>query len=55
VSGPVLGLVNKVLTVISLFKYCLDVGFYKEKDISFAHKHSNVMKIKRDSWQAPFL
>ncbi|KAJ9221131.1 hypothetical protein DTO207G8_4243 [Paecilomyces variotii] len=30
-------------------------GFYKEGEVSFPHKQSAVMKIKRDSWEAPAL
>ncbi|KAF1984305.1 aerobactin siderophore biosynthesis protein iucB [Aulographum hederae CBS 113979] len=38
-----------------LLKYCQDVGFYKEREIAFPHKQSNLLKIKRDSWQSPAL
>ncbi|KAK8215430.1 hypothetical protein M8818_002051 [Zalaria obscura] len=38
-----------------LKKYCEEVGFWKEKEISFPHKQSNFMKIKRDGWRAPAL
>ncbi|PPJ54995.1 hypothetical protein CBER1_05629 [Cercospora berteroae] len=34
-------------------KYLEDVGFYKEREISFPHKQSNLMKIRREAWQAP--
>ncbi|KAL4891670.1 acyl-CoA N-acyltransferase [Aspergillus ambiguus] len=30
-------------------------GFYKEGEVTFAHKQSALMKIKRDSWEAPVL
>lgn len=35
--------------------YLEEVGFYKEREISFPHKQSNLMKIKRDAWEAPCL
>ncbi|KAI9664699.1 MAG: hypothetical protein M1821_006147 [Bathelium mastoideum] len=35
--------------------YLLQAGFYKEREISFPHKQSNVMKIKRDAWEGPAL
>ncbi|OCK80299.1 aerobactin siderophore biosynthesis protein iucB [Lepidopterella palustris CBS 459.81] len=38
-----------------LAQYCLDVGFYKEREISFPHKQSNLLKIRRDAWEAPAL
>ncbi|KAI5362161.1 Putative acyl-CoA N-acyltransferase, acyltransferase MbtK/IucB-like domain-containing protein [Septoria linicola] len=34
-------------------QYLEDVGFYKEREISFPHKQSNLMKIRREAWQAP--
>jgi len=36
-------------------RYCLDLGFHKEREISFPHKQANLMKIKRDAWEAPAL
>jgi hypothetical protein len=36
-----------------LRKYCEDVGFFKEREVSFPHKQSNVMKVRRDAWQCP--
>lgn len=33
--------------------YLRDAGFYKEGEVTFPHKQSAVMKIKRDSWEAP--
>ncbi|KAF7597056.1 hypothetical protein BBP40_010530 [Aspergillus hancockii] len=33
--------------------YLQKVGFYKEGEVSFPHKQSNLMKIKRDHWVAP--
>jgi len=38
-----------------LLQYCLEVGFYKEREISFPHKQSNLLKIHRDAWEAPYL
>lgn len=38
-----------------LAQYCMDVGFYKEREISLPHKQSNLMKIKRDAWVGPAL
>lgn len=38
-----------------LAQYCLNVGFCKEREISFPHKQSNLLKIKRDAWEAPAL
>ncbi|KAE8352946.1 siderophore biosynthesis protein [Aspergillus coremiiformis] len=33
--------------------YLHKAGFYKEGEVSFPHKQSNLMKIKRDHWEAP--
>ncbi|KAL1297429.1 hypothetical protein AAFC00_004959 [Neodothiora populina] len=38
---------------VKLKRYCEDVGFFKEREISFPHKQSNLMKIRRDAWTAP--
>ncbi|KAJ5085018.1 hypothetical protein N7532_009789 [Penicillium argentinense] len=38
---------------IKLINYLQDVGFYKEGEVSFPHKQSAVMKIKREFWEAP--
>ncbi|KAK3634796.1 hypothetical protein LTR56_015077 [Elasticomyces elasticus] len=38
-----------------LRRYCEDVGFYKEREVSFPHKQSNLMKLKREAWTAPAL
>ncbi|KAI9931751.1 hypothetical protein ASPWEDRAFT_25394 [Aspergillus wentii DTO 134E9] len=35
--------------------YLQQNGFYKEGEVTFPHKQSAVMKIKRDSWEAPAL
>lgn len=35
--------------------YCEQVGFWKEKEVSFPHKQSNLMTIRRDSWEQPAL
>lgn len=49
-----------ILVLILLFAYRLknyleDVGFYKEREVSFPHKQSNLMKIRRDAWDGPAL
>lgn len=36
-----------------LLNYCLGIGFYKEREISFPHKQSNLLKIRRDAFEAP--
>ncbi|KAK7518870.1 siderophore biosynthesis protein-like protein [Phyllosticta citriasiana] len=36
-----------------LYKYLLASGFYKEREVTFAHKQSNLMKIKREAWEGP--
>lgn len=33
--------------------YMIEVGFYKEREISFPHKQAALMKIKREGWEAP--
>ncbi|KAG8626414.1 hypothetical protein KVT40_005359 [Elsinoe batatas] len=38
-----------------LRRYCEDVGFFKEREITFPHKQSNLMKILRETWEAPCL
>ncbi|KAJ5084725.1 hypothetical protein NUU61_009304 [Penicillium alfredii] len=38
-----------------LISYLQDNGFYKEGEVSFPHKRSAVMKIKREHWEAPAL
>ena len=35
--------------------YLQDVGFYKEREISFPHKQAALMKIRREGWEAPVL
>lgn len=35
--------------------YLEDVGFFKEREISFPHKQAALMKITRDGWTAPVL
>ncbi|KAJ5601249.1 hypothetical protein N7510_010783 [Penicillium lagena] len=46
------GLTNHLDRMIS---YLQDAGFYKEGEVSFPHKQSAVMKIKREYWEAPLL
>ncbi|KAH7135887.1 siderophore biosynthesis protein-like protein [Dendryphion nanum] len=36
-----------------LKSYLEDAGFYKEREVSFPHKQSNLMKIRRDAWSGP--
>ena len=36
-----------------LLDYCQQVGFYKEQEVTFPHKQSNVLKIRRDAWEKP--
>ncbi|KAK8195161.1 acyl-CoA N-acyltransferase [Phyllosticta capitalensis] len=36
-----------------LYKYLVAAGFYKEREVTFAHKQSNLMKIKREAWEGP--
>ncbi|KAJ6119352.1 hypothetical protein N7523_003632 [Penicillium sp. IBT 18751x] len=38
-----------------LIGYLQDAGFFKEGEVSFPHKRSAVMKIKREFWEAPAL
>ncbi|RMX88091.1 hypothetical protein D0869_01872 [Hortaea werneckii] len=40
---------------VKLRKYCEEVGFFKEKEVSFPHKQSNLMKIRREAWERPEL
>ncbi|KAF2460485.1 hypothetical protein BDY21DRAFT_335544 [Lineolata rhizophorae] len=35
--------------------YLEDVGFFKEREVTFPHKQSNLMKIRRDAWVCPEL
>ncbi|KAH4109238.1 hypothetical protein HBH46_036480 [Parastagonospora nodorum] len=38
-----------------LARYLQEAGFYKEREVSFPHKQSNLFKINRDVWKAPAL
>lgn len=38
-----------------LLQYAQDVGFYKQTEISFPHKQANLLRIRRDAWNAPVL
>ncbi|KAK1149523.1 hypothetical protein N8T08_005072 [Aspergillus melleus] len=38
---------------VKVIDYLQRSGFYKEGEVTFPHKQSAVMKIKRDSWEAP--
>ena len=42
-----------MLTAFRVIDYLQRSGFYKEGEVTFPHKQSAVMKIKRDSWEAP--
>lgn len=35
--------------------YLRDCGFYKQGEVSFPHKQSAIMKLDRESWEAPEL
>ncbi len=35
--------------------YLKDGGFYKQGEVAFPHKQSAVMKLDRESWEAPAL
>lgn len=36
-----------------LINYLQEAGFYKEGEVSFPHKQSAVMRIKREYWDGP--
>ena len=36
-----------------LLNYSQDLGFFKEQEVTFPHKQSNVLKIRRDAWEKP--
>ncbi|CAK4000142.1 Hypothetical predicted protein [Lecanosticta acicola] len=38
---------------VKLRNYCEQAGFYKEREVALPHKQSNLMKIRRDGWEAP--
>ncbi|KAJ5788579.1 Acyl-CoA N-acyltransferase [Penicillium paradoxum] len=40
---------------IKLINYLQEAGFYKEGEVSFPHKHSAIMRIKREYWESPVL
>lgn len=42
-------------TAQRFINYMIDVGFYKEREISFPHKQAALMKIRREGWEAPVL
>ena len=50
-----LGLRIPWLIVLRFIGYLEDVGFFKEREISFPHKQAALMKIVRDGWTAPVL
>ena len=46
-------LMYALLTWSRVIRYLQENGFYKEGEVTFPHKQSAVMKIKRDSWECP--
>ncbi|KAJ5964232.1 Acyl-CoA N-acyltransferase [Penicillium vulpinum] len=40
---------------LKLINYLQEAGFYKEGEVSFPHKHSAIMRIKREYWESPAL
>lgn len=40
---------------VKLRNYLEEVGFYKEREVTFPHKQSNLMKIRREAWEQPAL
>jgi len=38
-----------------LKRYLFDCGFHKQREVTFPHKQANLMKIRRDAWEAPVL
>ncbi|CAI7575083.1 unnamed protein product [Penicillium bialowiezense] len=38
---------------IKLINYLQEAGFYKEGEVSFPHKQSAIMRIKREYWEGP--
>lgn len=42
-----------LLTACRFIQYLKDAGFYKQGEVAFPHKQSAVMKIDRDTWEAP--
>lgn len=42
-----------VTNVCRMAKYLGEAGFYKTGEVAFPHKQSSVMKIDRESWEAP--
>ncbi|OOF92602.1 hypothetical protein ASPCADRAFT_54822 [Aspergillus carbonarius ITEM 5010] len=38
---------------VKLITYLQESGFYKEGEVTFPHKQSALMKIKRDAWESP--
>ncbi|KAI5307880.1 hypothetical protein KEM55_007162, partial [Ascosphaera atra] len=40
---------------VKFINYLYKVGFYKKGEVTFPHKQSAIMKLKREYWEAPFL
>lgn len=38
-----------------LKQYCIEAGFSKEREIAFPHKQANLLRIKREAFDAPAL
>ncbi|KAL9091803.1 MAG: hypothetical protein Q9159_001175 [Coniocarpon cinnabarinum] len=36
-----------------LLNYCQELGFFKEGEVTFPHKQSNVLKVRRTTWEKP--
>ncbi|KAF2842018.1 hypothetical protein M501DRAFT_988284 [Patellaria atrata CBS 101060] len=40
---------------VVLHNYLTEIGFYKEREVTFPHKQANLMKIRREAWSQPAL
>lgn len=38
-----------------LLKYAQEVGFYKQTELCLPHKQANLLKLRREAWEAPVL
>jgi len=45
----------RLTSLVRFIDYLEEVGFYKEKEISFPHKQAALMKVGREGWEAPEL
>lgn len=48
-----MGYSTNILSSHRLINYLQKAGFYKEGEVSFPHKQSAVMRIKREYWEGP--